>query len=169
MRALKAANQLDATCFPSLEGFLKSVVDFTETIGEDFDCPEYGYLSRAIARRLFKDKSEADFKLEMDRLNEWVAGLEEGEEKDVFGEAVKELAAKRATEASKGKQVKHWFSEGEVCDEDVKNTDFTLSRIWKEYKSHTKDISGRNEWDLTKWSEAERKACSFDAMDDDDY
>jgi len=105
----------------------------------------------------------------MDRLNEWVAGLEEGEEKDVFGEAVKELTAKRATEASKGKQVNYWFSEGEVCDEDVKNTDFTLSRIWKEYKSHTKDISGRNEWDLTKWSEAERKACSFDAMDDDDY
>ncbi|KIM46333.1 hypothetical protein M413DRAFT_36146, partial [Hebeloma cylindrosporum] len=160
LRGLDKENKLDAAHFPSLEALLKNLV----TLSEEMDGSSYGLLCKAIARRIFSDKSEEELNLEISQMEEWVDGLDD-EEKEEASAELKALKKKR-----EAPEFKPWYNKGKVCDEKTKNPDFTLSRVWKEYKDYISGapslpMRGPAKWDISKWTAAERRPFEFDAMD----
>lgn len=162
LRGLHKAGRLNPAEFPSLENLLKTIASFGETM-ESCGCDsDYAKLARAIARRLFKDKTEADLALEKARLNEWVESVEDKEEKDEI-----EAELKEKEEEDDDGSGKPWFKKGKICDEDEKDPDWVLTRVWKEYKSHLSSVPsgpmrGPGSWDISKWSAAQKKPFEFD-------
>lgn len=157
LRGLDKENKLDAVHFPSLE---KNLVD-------GMSGSSYAPLCNAIARRVFSDKSENEFALEISQMKEWINGLDD-EDKEEASADLKALEKERKAPA-----FKPWYNKGKVCDEKVKNPDFTLSRVWKEYKDYISEVPtlpmrGPAKWDISKWTTAERKPFEFGAMDDED-
>ena len=127
----------------------------------------YGRLCNAIARRVFSDKSEKEFALEIGQMKEWIDGLDDEEKEEVSAD-LKALEKKR-----KAPEFKPWYNKGKVCDEKVKDPDFTLSRVWKEYKEYISGapslpMRGPAKWDISKWTAAERRPFEFSQMDDED-
>ena len=67
-----------------------------------------------------------------------------------------------------------WWDERVEGIEDDKNSDFGMTRAWKEYREHlagssaTVPLRGPSEWDLTKWSTEEKAPFSFDNDHDED-
>ncbi|KDR83899.1 hypothetical protein GALMADRAFT_86570 [Galerina marginata CBS 339.88] len=157
---------LHSVHFPSLENLLKRLV----SLSEGMDC-QYGLPCKAIARRVFQDKSEAEMSLDITRLNEWAIGLE-ADEKEKAKAQIEKMIEEKAAAAARGKRVKPWYAKGDVCDENDSDPDFKLSRVWKDYKECLSGVPrlpmrGPPKWDLSKWSAAERRAFEFGAMDDD--
>ena len=55
-------------------------------------------------------------------------------------------------------------------DPDDKDDDYAMSRVWKEYKEYlantpTMPLRGPMNWDISEWTEEEKKEFSFDNMD----
>lgn len=126
----------------------------------------YGPLCNAIARRVFKDKSKKEFALEISQMKEWINGLDD-EDKEEASAELKALEKER-----KAPGFKPWYTKGKICDENLKNPDFTLSRVWKEYKEYISGapslpLRGPPKWDINKWTAAEKRPFEFSAMDDD--
>jgi len=161
LRGLHKAGRLNPAEFPSLENLLKTIASFGETMESCSCSSHYAKLARAIARRLFKDKTEADLALEKARLNEWVESFEDKKERDEIKADLKE----KEEEDDDGSE-KSWFKKGKICDEDEKDPDWVLSRVWKEYKSHLSSVPsgpmrGPGSWDINKWSAAQKKPFEF--------
>lgn len=74
-------------------------------------------------------------------------------------------------ELAKEKGAKAWHMEGEVCREDQRDPAFSLTPIWKEYRSYLKGVPEGPmrgpSWDICNWSEADKRAFQFDFMDSD--
>jgi len=167
LRGLDKENKLDGTHFPSLETLLKNLV----TLGGEMDgmceSSSYGLLCNAIARRVFKDKSKEEFTLEITQMKEWIDGRDEEDKEEASAEL------KALEEERKSPEFKPWYRKGKVCNEKDKNPDFTLSRVWKEYKEYISGVPslpmrGPAKWDISKWTAAERRPFEFSAMDDED-
>jgi len=162
LRALDKGNRLDATHFPTLEYFLRKVAEWCDEMEKMSGSPDYGLVCKAIGRRLFKDKSDAYVAMEKARLEEWINGLE-GEDRAEIEEDLKE-------EESEAKK-EPWYADGKSSDEQDKNQDFVLSRVWKEYKEHLATIPkgpmrGPGTWDISKWTAAQKKEFEFDGQSD---
>jgi len=162
LRGLKKDGHLDSTNFPALETLLRNAVEWGEAMKSmGCDSPYY-VVCKGIGKRLFGDKSDESVALEKARVEEWVAGLDKEEQK-----AVRAGMREDEEEAAEGRVNKPWYAGG---DEDDKDPDYALSRVWKEYKDYlvgcpTVPVRGPIEWDISKWSPAERKDFSFDNMD----
>ncbi|KAF9534768.1 hypothetical protein CPB83DRAFT_866135 [Crepidotus variabilis] len=167
LRKIDEADELDPEHYPSLESVLKNMVDFCRSF-KDLS-GKYGHVCKAIARRIFKDKSPADYKLEITRLQEWAAGLEDKEMKKTIQAEIKKMTKNKA--GSKAKTA--WYSTGEVIDENDNRPDFKFTGVWKRYRDYLSEcprvpLRGPPEWDLTEWTKAEREPYSFDSMGDFD-
>ena len=166
LRGLKKAGRLDKQSFPSLESLLEGIASLGETL-EGAGCKSaYIPVARGIARRLFKDKSKADFELEQKWREEWFKNIKDKEEKKLMAPAMESIA--------KDKEEDRWYMKGDVANEDARNSSLSLGPVYKEYKTFLNDVpkypmKGPS-WDIAEWTPAEKKAFSFDGMmDPDDY
>ena len=161
---------MDATHFPSLENLLKNIVEVGSYM-DDIGCEsKYKLLCKAIARRVFKNKTEADIALDASRLEEWANGLEGDEKKEIKAQ-LKKISDERAAGSTK---IKQWYKMGKVCDEDDDDDDFSYYRVWKAYKEFlsgvpTKPLRGPPKWDINKWTAAERSAFEFKTGGDEGF
>ncbi|THH30678.1 hypothetical protein EUX98_g3494 [Antrodiella citrinella] len=63
-----------------------------------------------------------------------------------------------------------WYEEGrDGADEDYDNDNFVLARVWKAYNAYlqgcstsTKPLRGPPQWDLSKWSDAQKAPFKSD-------
>jgi hypothetical protein len=161
LRALEKENRLNATHFPTLEYFLKQVTEWCKEMEKMSGSPDYGRVCKAIGRRLFEDKPEAYVAMEEARLEEWIKGLEAEDRAEV-------------EEGMKVKENEAWYAGGKSSDEQDKNPDFVLSRVWKEYKEHLATIPkgpmrGPGTWDISKWTTAQKKEFQFEFMSDNEF
>ena len=161
LRGLKKDNKLDQASLPSLESLLHAIVDCAETLGDDD--ADYASVARGIARRLFKDKTDADFALEQKQRESWLATITDEEDREELTSIIQEMA--------KEKGEKPWYMKGSVCSEDKRISSLSLTPVWKEYKTY---LSGVPEgpmrgpsWDIRHWSDAEKRPFQFKFMDSD--
>ncbi|KAL1717613.1 hypothetical protein EV715DRAFT_202865 [Schizophyllum commune] len=182
LRALKKDGQLNTDAYPALGYLLKNAAALGECLQGINAGSDFASVCKGIGKRLFKDKSVEETKaLHLARQKEWFEGLE-GEERETMEEVMNESdgedddedmeedGGEKEKEGSQ-KEGKAWWHGGREGAEDEKDEDFVLSRVWKEYKEYlsdvpTKPLRGPPQWDLTKWSKADKARFSFDAMDD---
>jgi hypothetical protein len=161
MRGLKMDGRLDTTNFPALETLLKSAAEWGEAMkGMGCDSPYYKFC-KAIGKRFFKDKSDEAIALEKACVEEWVTSLNEAEQEGVRASMKEDEEA-----AAEGHVEKPWYA----GDEDDKDEDYAMSRVWKEYKDYlaecpTMHLRGPMNWDISEWTAAEKKEFLFDNMD----
>lgn len=166
LRALKKENRLDIEHFPGLETFLEAGAAWGAVMN-GLGTGHYHRVLSGIGKRLFKDKSAEIIALEKARVEEWILTLPADAQAEI-----KETRARGPGDDEEDEDEGNgepWF-EVEGADENYNNRDFTLSRVWKEYKGYlqtcpTKPLRGPPEWDLSKWSEADRAPFSFGNMD----
>ena len=164
LRALDKDGRLDVTHFPALEYFLRHVVEWCGEKKKMSGGPDYDLVCKAIGRRLFQNKSEECVAIEKARLEEWIKGLKTEVQAEVR-EGIKEM--------EKEHQKKPWYAGGTSSDEQDKDRDFVLSRVWKEYKGYLATVSkgpmrGPGSWDISQWTAAQRREFAFDEMSESD-
>ncbi|KAJ7044610.1 hypothetical protein C8F04DRAFT_1026939 [Mycena alexandri] len=131
LRALKKDARLDASHFPSLETLLRSAADWGDAM-KSICCPsDYDLVCKAIGARLFPE-SAADVDAKKARLDAWLASCTE-QERVIFHRKVRDAAE---DEDEEEEEEGPWHAGGSELDEDVKDNDFVLPRVWKEYKDY---------------------------------
>lgn len=157
LRALTKMEGLDATHYPSLEAFLEGATEWgirMENLG-DVGSPYYT-VCQGIGERLFESKSKETLALEKARVEEYIKTFDKKEQKDM------RAMVKEAAEEKKGQAP--WWEGG---DEHLKDADLSYTRVWKEYKGYLggvddEPLRGPPYWDISDWSEAEKKPFLFD-------
>ncbi|KAH9840546.1 uncharacterized protein C8Q71DRAFT_412418 [Rhodofomes roseus] len=167
LRALKKNGDLTPEKYPSLEYMLKAATSLgqaTRGLGVD---SEYDRVCQGIGKRLFSGHPREEARaLHEARHKAWLQTLPADVQKEFEEEADDD------DDEEEDEDDKPWWHGGVAGIEDVKDEDFVLSRVWKEYKDYlsecpTKPLRGPPIWDLDKWSQADKAAFSFDAMSDD--
>jgi hypothetical protein len=165
LRGLKKDGRLSTTDFPALPSLLKNAAEWGEAMKEmGCDSPYY-IVCKGIGKRLFGGK-EVEMKVEEKRwIEEWVEGLGKDERESV-------RAGMKQDEEEREEDEKPWYARACAGDEDDKDPDYALTRVWKEYKDYlvntpTMPMRGPMIWDISKWSEEEKREFSFDNMDSD--
>lgn len=168
MRGLKKTGRLSKESFPSLECLLRNIIEIGDML-DGVGCEsEYRLPIRAIARRLFKDKTKEDFALEQKQREEWVKGIKDKEVKKKLTSALKDLVKEMKEETEP------WYMKGPILDEDRRNSEYSLNPVYKEYKAF---LGPRNKmyivprdmavgWDIGEWSDKARAQYSYAAMGD---
>jgi hypothetical protein len=120
-------------------------------------------VARGIARRLFKDKTDADFALEQKQREEWLETITDEEDRKKLTSIIQDIAKER--------REKPWYMKGDVCSEDKRISSLSLTPVWKEYRTY---LAGVPEgpmrgpsWDIRDWSDAEKRPFQFKFMDSD--
>ena len=165
---MKKDSRLDTTHFPSLETLLRFAAEWDDGLD---DTAGYYRICKALGYRLFKDKTEDDREIEKARIDEWVTSMEK-EEKDEYLK-FKEDGDEDEDEEEEEESSKDWFAEGKKFNEDEKIKEIGLARAWKEYKEYLQDVPtmplrGPPQWDLTKWSDLDKKPFLFSNQGDGD-
>ena len=161
LKNLKNTNQLSLQTFPNLETVLRLAHNFGEQMTGISCKSEYRTACKAIAHEFFKDNTVADIALCEARLQEYAESIDDPELKAEVIEGnegyVKEL---------KGLKVR-WYAKGKIGKSEIKTTGLTTA--WKKYRGQAPPVPFRGppEWDLTKWTEKDKKPFSFDNMDDE--
>ncbi|KAJ7498661.1 hypothetical protein FB451DRAFT_1016821, partial [Mycena latifolia] len=132
LHALKKDSRLNASHLPGLETTLRQAAKWGEEMKSISCNSDYDLVCKAVGARLFQ-KSEADIASEKARLDGWLASRTK-EEQDEFHRRVQEDAEDEDEEEED--ESEPWHSGGSEVDEDAKNNDFVLPRIWKEYKDY---------------------------------
>lgn len=150
-----------------------------------FSDSTYHLTTKAIGLRLFAKKSDALIELEKKRAEAWVQSLDLPKERRLAremmglpqqeGEVVAEADDEDEDEDEEEEDDdKPWWHGAKPLHEDYDDKDYKLTRAWKEYKEYlqgvpTKPMKGPPQWDLTKWSAAQKAQFSLSrGMDDDD-
>lgn len=165
LRALKKNGELTSEKYPSLEYILKGAVELGHgargcDIGSDFDL-----VCKGIGKRVFGRMPREEARALHDaRFHAWLQTLPEDERK-VITEDEREAEVEVAELASKEDEKPWWFDGMEGIEEE-RNPDFSLSRVWNEYKEFMADTPnspfyGPPIWDLDKWTEADKKPYAF--------
>jgi hypothetical protein len=158
LRALKKEERLNVANFPSLETLLKTAANLGSAMkGVDAES-NYHLVCKAIGRRLFANKLPEVIAVEKARLEEWIHSLD----KEIQGR----IREKMEEEASEGHVGMPWYHGGNASDEDEKDKNYTLSRVWKEYKAYlslapTVPLRGPPFWDISDWSEKDKQRFKF--------
>ncbi|KAJ7129392.1 hypothetical protein C8R44DRAFT_872666 [Mycena epipterygia] len=133
LRALKKDGRLDVSHFPGLETTLRKAAEWGELMKSISCDSDYDLVCKALGARLFQ-KTEADITSEKARLDAWLASRSQ-EEQAEFHRMVQEKAEDE-DEDEEDESTEPWHAGGSEVDEDVKNKDFVLSRVWKQYKDY---------------------------------
>jgi hypothetical protein len=164
LRALNKEGMLNTASYPALETLLAAAADVGDAANSmGCDC-DYAEVCKAIGWRLFRNKSAEEKALEDARVEEWKAGLDE--------KALKAFERKDDDDEDKDDDDDNenpWWKDGKNFNENVRNTDFTLSRIWPEYREIVREspsmpMMGGHDWDISKWTKAERAPFEFANM-----
>jgi hypothetical protein len=163
-RGLEKVGRLSTSHFANLEGVLRNCSELGIESQGIFDYTFFKYCN-AVGHRLFSNKSDADKQLEQDMVTEWRASLPE----DVRSQ-INEPNSDDEDEDEE--ESKPWYQGGEDEDEHAKDSDYAMTRVWKEYRDHlitvpTVPLRGPPTWDLSEWSEEEKAQFSLDRFDDD--
>lgn len=161
LRALKAENRLDVEHFPSLETLLQTASEWGIAM-HGMCMGEYYKVLNGIGGRLFKDKSQETVELEKARVAEWISTLPPEEEEE------KETSGGDEDQGDEGENSVPWF-EAKGADEAYSSRDFTLSRVWKEYKAYLREcptvpLRGPPYWDISSWTDEERAEFTFKGL-----
>lgn len=124
---------------------------------------EYKTICKALAHGFFKDTTEVDRALYESRLREFGENVKDPELKPEVIEGNEEYLKEMKEEKVP------WYAKGKIGKSEIKTTG--LARAWNEYKGQAPAVPFRGppEWDLTKWTEEDKKPFSFDSMDDEFY
>ncbi|KXN89521.1 hypothetical protein AN958_05683 [Leucoagaricus sp. SymC.cos] len=161
LKGLQSNEQLSSEVFPNLENVLHTAFTFGENM-KDISCKsEYTTYCKAVANKLFKGTTAANRALYEARLREHAESIEDAEEKSSILEDIDEYVKGVKSEKTV------WYMKGKIGKDEIKTTG--LARAWSEYKGNapTVPFKGPPEWDLTRWSEEDKKPFSFDSMDDE--
>ncbi|THH30689.1 hypothetical protein EUX98_g3495 [Antrodiella citrinella] len=171
IRALKAENRLDVEHFPTLKTFLRYASSWGMAM-HGSGMGKYTKVLNAIGRRVFnvKDQTPESQALEKARVEEWITTLPAEEQEEIRKIRAERPEEEEEEEDEDDRESKYWYDE-DGADEDYDHRSFVLSRVWKEYKGYLKDCPnkprrGPPEWDLSKWSDAQKAPFLFDNMDD---
>jgi hypothetical protein len=165
LRALKKEGTLGATHFPSLETILRIAAEWGHEMKGLRAGSKYYRVCKAIGKRLFKDKSPEDKAIEKARPEEWINSIPADEQKEV-----RKCMKEAEEDPDEDEDEEPWYEGSKASDEDIRDEDFVLSRTWKTYREHlssvpTKPLRGPANWDISKWSEAQKAPFKFDNMD----
>lgn len=110
---------------------------------------DYDLFCKAVAKRVFKNKTRADLALDITRLVEFGKTLPEDQGMEVENKI--KLLEKLFTQEK-------WFAGAGDADKHSDNPDFGLSHVWREYKeclqsAPKKPLCGGSSWDITRWPE----------------
>jgi hypothetical protein len=158
LRALKKEERLDVANFPSLETLLKTAADWGTAMKGQATESNYHRICQAIGKRLFENKSAEVMAMEKARLEEWIQSLDEKSQKKIR-QAMEDNASEEDVE-------KPWYHAGNIADEDDKDKNYTLSRVWKEYKACLSlcpnvPLRGPPTWDVSNWTEEDKAPFKF--------
>lgn len=161
LKGLQNTNQLTPKIFLNLETVLRTAHTFGELMDGIACKSNYTTACKAIANKLFKDTAAADQALYEARLREHMENIQDPEERKEMLEEVEEYLEEMKEEETV------WYMKGKVGKDEIKNTG--LARAWNEYKGRAPaaPMKGPPEWDLTKWTEKDKRAFSFDNIDDE--
>jgi hypothetical protein len=166
LRALNKEGTLNTANYPALETLLAAAAD----VGDAANCvgceSDYADVYKAIGWRLFRNKSAEEKALEDARVEEWKAGLDKKASKALEKNDDDDDDDDDDEDDDKENP---WWKDGKNFNENVRNTDFTLSRIWPEYRevvrgSPSMPMMGGHDWDISKWSREERAPFEFANM-----
>lgn len=160
LKGLKDTDRLSSKAFPNLETVLRAAFEFGEGMNEIGCESSYATTCKAIANGLFKDTTVADRALYEARLHEYADSIDDVEEKKETVESFQEYMKK----IRKEKVV--WYMKGKVDKDEIKNVG--LTRAWNDYRGQAPAVPFRGppEWDLTKWTEEDKKPFLFGNMGD---
>ena len=101
---------------------------------------------------------------------EWIASLDE-ENRERLLRAEKDAEEDEEEDEDKSKDPDAWAMRQTKHETHVTENDgqFRLSKTWKQYKDYIREDPDepRPDYDLTKWTEEDKKQYSFDSMDSD--
>ncbi|KAJ6628903.1 hypothetical protein B0H10DRAFT_1777337 [Mycena sp. CBHHK59/15] len=140
LRALKKDGRLDASHFPGLETTLRQAADWGESMKEISCKSDYDLVCKAIGARLFT-KTAAEVASEKARLERWISSRSQEEQ-----EAIREIIQddeEDEEDDEEGEPPTPWYA-GETVNEDTKNNDFVLSRVWKDYNEYLQKASAKS-------------------------
>lgn len=191
LRALKKSGDLSPEKYPSLEYLLEAAAGLGKMALTMNAGSEFHRVCKGIGKRLFGGVSREEAKaVHKARYDAWLRTLpadvrkdlveqnkssEENENEDEEDEDEGEGDEEDKDEGGEGekepKSKKPWWYDGVEGAEDEKDSDFALTRVWKEYKDYlsespTLPLRGPPIWDLNEWDEADKAPFSFDNMSD---
>lgn len=171
LQGLEGMADFNKSSFPSLEGLLRKLAKLSDD-GEVCS-KKYCPLFVGMARRLFTGKTEADFACERDMLREWSRRMDDEDDRKDVEEELDRMAEERSKAVAAGKPIKPWFDEGAVGT-NISN-ELKFARVWKDYREYLtgvpkQPLMGPPKWDITTWTDAEKKPYHFgEEEDSDDY
>lgn len=131
---------------------------------------------RGVGKNLFKDKTEEDFALEKRRYEEWEQSVKNEEDED---EGTKDAEMNKNDKSNEDEDEdedeeekgKPWYTKGSAWDLNMRNSDLSLWPVWKAYKAFLAQDSpgpamGGQWWDISDWTNAEKKPFLFSTMRD---
>lgn len=163
LRGLKSQGKLSPSTLPSLETVLREVTEWGDAISKLTEISsDYRFVTKAIGKRFFAEKTKADEELEKKMVDEWLESLEpdlnermmkrirkrkeEDEADDSWMDDPKFRARIIGKLVRKKDQKPWWFNASTEDwqkrfdnDEDLDDEDFVMSKVWKKYKAFLKE------------------------------
>lgn len=124
--------------------------------------------------RLFSNKSDALIKREKERAEAWVKGLDRPNQRALARKIMglppvdgEEAGADDEDEDEDKDDGKPWWHGANAAQENYDDPTFDLAKVRKTYQSYlqkvpTKPLRGPPQWDLTKWTKAQKAQFSLD-------
>jgi hypothetical protein len=135
------------------------------TFGENMEgisCKsDYTTSCKAIANDLFKNAAASNRARYEAQLREYAESIDDEQDKQDFLEEVEDYLADLEEVT--------WYMEGKVGKPEIKNTG--LTKAWSNYRGTAPNapFRGPPEWDLTKWTEEDKKPFTFGSIEHDRY
>ena len=161
LKSLESSNTLSPSIFPNLENVLHSAYTFGENMGSFHHKSNYPAICKAKARTLFKDTTTTDQALYEARLRGCAESIEDAEEK-------KEFLVNMEKHVKKTKAAGDvWYMKGRIVEHEIETTN--LEKAWNRCRQDALIVPSGSweDWDLSKWTEEDKKRFSFCNRDDD--
>jgi len=161
LKGLESSNTLSPSIFPNLENVLHSAYTFGENMGSFRHKSNYPAICKAKARTLFKDTTTTDQTLYEARLRGYAESIEDAEEKKEFLVSVEKHVKKTKAAGDV------WYMKGRIVEHEIETTN--LEKAWNRCRQDALIVPSGSwrDWDLSKWTEEDKKRFSFCNRDDD--
>jgi len=160
LKGLENSNTLSSSIFPNLENVLHSAYTFGKNMESFHHKSNYPAICKAKARALFKDTTATDQTLYEVRLRRYAEGIEDAEEKKEFLVSVEKLVKNEAARDV-------WYMKGRNLEHEIETTDLEKALERCRHDAPIVPLGSWKDWDLTKWTEEDKKRFSFCNGDDD--
>ncbi|KAL5482520.1 hypothetical protein ACEPAI_9114 [Sanghuangporus weigelae] len=166
IRALDAAGQLNKSFFPDLAYTLRDMAQWTLTWWDTLDT-YYHRVLKGYGKKLLGGRTDEEYKREASAVkkayNAFVQKLspEEREKGRYKFIGQKDEQEENRGDAEEGGR-RMWYEDGDVRDISLMDSSFSVFSTWKKYKECLREspqvpLYGPPEWDLTQWTEAEKR------------